>query len=121
MTHKYKVGDNGKTRGGTSTSAYDYQILNVGEDTLHVSLDCGDRYFEDLYTLAGIKSSHQVNLNQASDLIPPKRRIKGWVVITIDDYGEPRIGTKVWNDQQMATQENAFACIEIDIEEGEGL
>ena len=110
MTHEYKVGDKGKTK-----FKHNYEVVYAGMLLVVRIGSFGDR--EAAYTLGG--SPH----NGYAELIPPKRRIKGWINIHDTPSKNCHCGY-VYSSKELAITEmgtNTIACVEIDIEEGEGL
>lgn len=130
MTHTYKVGDKGKTRGGDQTAddkrPQDYEVIAVGRDLVGgksiVAIVGG--FAHEFY---GDGRTHGPQTDYWLDLIPPKRRIQGWVNVYPAMVGRNEsacAGVPIFSDRRHADESataQRLACIYIDIEEGEGL
>lgn len=116
MTHTFKVGDKGKTRGGDG-----YEVTAVGRKAVLVEIcNC-----EVSRRLDGFYAGPDVP--DCQDLLPPTKRIRGWVNIYSTLHGSPFICTAgdYFHKDRRSADDAALslriACIYINIEEGEGL
>ena len=127
MTHTFKVGDKGKTRGGD-----DYEVIYVFDEPMAfgaivlatVKYKDGQKYPR-MYTSGG-KFSTAHCLRHHLDLIPPERRITGWVLLDPSGTSLSSFSAYAFDDLRHAQEAAAgrrgeAAIIPINVPVGTGL
>lgn len=123
--HVFKVGDKGLAKNGET-----YEVLWVGQECMVVRVGA----HEYKYYLEGEHADIlPANTSAEHDLIPPKRRIQGWVnVFTVPHDTFPMRFVGPWENKDIADQEarifkvsnhgaKRVDCFYYDREKGEGL